>query len=1507
MPIDKLIPRQLTPDADSKLVRKTSFLDALNIYSGDYEEGNQGVLKNIKGNKKVSGYKTLPDDARIIGKVEDVRTGLVYFFVYSEDAAEQGVWVYDAVGALPDSEPHQLSVVYKSPVFNFPQNGFVKGDVVYTNAVRTFEDLGVDFEKDAIIYFTDGVNEPRKINAYRAYSVGSQIHGDPADLASDENLLNEADFITACPKTPLTPITFEFVASQDENRTSNDFVGTRGFQFAYQYIYTDGIESAISPYSDVAFPPSVLNQGASSYVDHSEFNECQLTVPLPGAEIDSVRILCRQGNVGSFLVIEQVDAEGFDGLYRFYNDKVLSGVSTDEVNKQFDSVPRKAVAQTTSSNRLFYGNYLDGFDNVDVEATSEVVYHPREEDFISFDVKFLPSITPNEGHVEGEPIKGKTTAFVLDCTELPNTMSAGTVINATITLSPDQNWHIYRFPNEEDDTTRGSFHQSNQIGPQEQGSINNNFDGANTPSFTVSNEESATDVRGSFARNTGVGDAVSWIPAGQTGDGVQVLYGTSALNPLILKGAGITFSAKIRATALVENARIKVNQAIRKCFIEEQDENLDLSVDNFELVERSHRPSYSYNLGLGDGDLIQQSFLNKNEPSSGLSKLLVAVNSTTRLLDGGITSGKRPIGAFIVNSATPRFKAFLGSDEYIIGDAEKSHIGITLESIDDVEVHTCIHEIPRFDKVDFSDLPASSWVVVTKETLESDNFLLSDFLSNQGLASNLNFTDPPIVTSVFDPEPPLVDEGFGQAIANNQLSYLKPLTGDDFFVGGNEICLFDGEGGPGGGPAKNTNDSTNGYDVMFMYNQGSITVNPYAYIDQNNVVKYSYSETFYFQGNHNVVILVSLNAQEAGGDSNGSGASNMPLAGDSSLLNFINYRSPFAGVQDPSILTSSSVNFKRLHSYTEILSGFASIIPPANEGVRSSFKTEASHDFGIVYYDERGRHGFVNPIESVYVEGYSPLERSANNQGRVSIKLTLTNTPPDWAHFYKVVYAKNTSVKDFVQYNAGGAFLTSNEEQDQDVSNTNIFVSLNYLQGHPISYVSSFGARTPEGGLNFYKFEPGDRLRVISYAEGDTRQYPQNLEFEVVDFVKLGGESNPLSNEPEENQKGDFVVIKNNPNAGGFTFQDVASGTSEWGNNCIIELRTPLKELEEDQRLYYEIGPTGNIGIETSTGELQHVPAQVELTQGDVWFRRVAVNVRDLEDGVYPDLIIDDDGDDDPSRSNFKNVYLETSTATDLYQADSINIGRPNVILEGAKETVREATISYSDPSNPESTKVNYASFNASLGNFKDLPEKYNSIQYLGDHGDSIFCLQKDKTSRIPVNRSIIATAGGGESIIASRNVLNEEIYYAGQNGCDEDPSSVSDIEGTVFFANRSLGTIYKYSRNTGVETVSDLGLSSFFRELFQDAIADIPEGNELRVVGGYDPVKKEYLVTTLNMPILSSEGVVLVDQQLVAGVAPEDDDSDETDGEGPVGPTQGGDRPDSTEDEEIDVVAPSR
>ena len=1485
MAVDKRIPRVLNSDADSKIINKVSMLDALNLYSGPDNEGLQngdksdsgeGVLKNIRGTEEVYIHEgeELPANCRVLGSVEDARASITYFFVYSTDGSNHGVWAYDKNDVLntindPGAEPSNtpsIRLIYKSKQFNFPQNGFVKGDIVYSNASKSFPShMGSDFEKDVIIYFTDGSNEPRKINAYRAF-----IESSGSDLYQGD-IYAEADFITACPKTPLTPITFEFVTSQDENRTNNEFVGTRGFQFAYQYVYIDGMESAISPYSDIAFPPSVLNQGAATYVDHSEFNECQLTVPLPGPNIEFVRILCRQGNLGSFLVIEQVEANGFDGLYSFYNDKVLSGVSTDEVNKQFDSVPRTAVAQATSSNRLFYGNYLDGFDNVKVETKDpEVIYHDRQEDFKSFDIKVSPSIAPK---FFGNEEKGKTAGFVIDCSELPDVISEGTVFSATIIIKPDSNWHLYRFSGPE-----SSYHQSAQIGPQDQESVNQLFDGANQPLFQQTPEEAGkTYLEESnfklFGNNQGVSESTYWIKsaeiAGESGPAtLEASYGTSAGNPLILKGGAVSFSAKIKATSNIESqARIKVNQAIRKCLTEPNDFDLaaDLVSDSFELLERSHLPSYSFNLGLGDGDLIAQSFLGIDDTaSSNLSKLIVAVKAQNFEDSTDIN----PAGAFIVNSATVNFNAFVSSDEYIFGDPEKSHFGISVTTIENPQVHTCVHGL-QIDTSSFNSVAPLSWIVITKETLADPEFILDDFLESNGLPTSINLTGS--FPGVFGTLGNLV----------NQLSYFSAQddeNGSNLFepelsFQQGEICLLDGEGGAGGGLSRG--GGGNRYDDNFLHLQGSITVNPSFDGDT-----YRYTDTAYVSGKINFTEESPLH----------NSLTTLPLIFSGENGSDI-YPLPFIDT-DTEQLDANSVNFKRLHSYAEITSAFLSIILPESEFSSSSFKTEANHDFGVVYYDERGRHGFVNPLDSVYVEGYSPVERVTGGQGRVSIKFTLISTPPDWAHFYKFVYAKNTSVKDFIQYSAGGAFIASNEEQDQDVSNTNIYVSLNYLQGHPISYVSSFGARTPEGGLNFYKFEPGDKLRVISYAEGGTREYPQNLEFEVVDFVKLGGESNPLSNEPEENQKGDFVVLKNNPDAGGFNFSDVASGTSEWGNNCIIELRTPLKELEDDQRLYYEVGPTGRVVKSQDTGELIHSPAEVELTQGDVWFRRVAVNVRDLEGSVYPDLIVDDDGADDPSRSNFKNVYLEASTATDLYQADSISIGRPNVVLEGAKETVREATVTYSDPSNPESTKVNYGSFNASLANFKDLSERYSDIQYIGDHNGYIYVIQKERISMIPTGKNVLSDASGASQLIASLNVLGEVITYPEVSGCDDDPSSVYDSGSNVYFCNKALSKVYRWTRSGGVEDISAKGVSSFIRAALKRAINE----GQVRVVGGFDPLKEEYLLSIQNLQEHETPANIELVDQPTSTPEPEG-----TDGDGPDTPAPGD--PDETEDTSGNLV----
>ena len=176
-----------------------------------------------------------------------------------------------------------------------------------------------------------------------------------------------------------------------------------------------------------------------------------------------------------------------------------------------------------------------------------------------------------------------------------------------------------------------------------------------------------------------------------------------------------------------------------------------------------------------------------------------------------------------------------------------------------------------------------------------------------------------------------------------------------------------------------------------------------------------------------------------------------------------------------------------------------------------------------------------------------------------------------------------------------------------------------------------------------YTPKQGDRLRIISFMLDNTsdasvppRVYPYNYDFEVSDVVNLDDVDNPLAEGyddtgniiPDENQKGLFLILKNNGNATGFRYQDVRDGTHHWGDNCIIELYSPLKELDADDRLYYEIGTTYDV-FRNNNGDLVHQGDFINqegnpvilLTDGDVYFRSHAVNLREydssLVDGTY--------------------------------------------------------------------------------------------------------------------------------------------------------------------------------------------------------------------------------------------------------------------------------------------------
>lgn len=549
MPIDKITPRQLDSDSDSKLAKKSSLLDALNLYSGDSEGGNRGVLKNIKGNTKISPneIEEFGVDYRVLGSVTDKKTDIVYFFVFSSNPIDHGVWAYDPRGLLAGNGEEALKCIYKSNQFNFPSQGFVKGDVVHINN-RTFEDRDEpDLEKDAILYFTDGVNEPRKLNVYRAFKFDflRNIHG--SSEANDNSIYDEADFITACPKAPLQPITFTF--SNDSSIKTSNFKTEPGFQFAYQNVYPDGFESAISCYSDIAFPPSIISQGAQE-VDHSLFNVCDLVIPAQGKEVEKIKILARKGNTFNFFVIDEIEANNDEQTFRFRNDRVTKAVSESEVNKQFDNLPRKAKAQAVTANRMVYGNYIDGYDNVPSSCEATLTFADRPNDFVDLGVKVKPCLS-----LHGVDGIQKSTGFELDFSEIPDSYSDGDTINFSITVAPENNWHIYKFENFR------SYHQTPLVGAVEQEAPDRLFNGINANAedffqegdagenyFGGSGSSGGSTVQRAFGVETDVsGDAnVKWKSVHGVFDGSEVNnvgYGTSAGNPFILKGAPVTYTA----------------------------------------------------------------------------------------------------------------------------------------------------------------------------------------------------------------------------------------------------------------------------------------------------------------------------------------------------------------------------------------------------------------------------------------------------------------------------------------------------------------------------------------------------------------------------------------------------------------------------------------------------------------------------------------------------------------------------------------------------------------------------------------------------------------------------------------------------------------------------------------------------------------------------------------------------------------------------------------------------
>lgn len=365
MAIDKLTPRYLNFEDDERLVKRIEMTDAVNIRIDSDDDGDAGVIKNVVGNTQVSLLgDTLPaGNNKVIGSVHNNVKGEILFFVHNsgnnhriykyDDNLEKVITVYknEATGAVASASADTL--------------GFKATDYVDAAVL-------VDKDGDTLLYFTNGRGEPKKINVDKA------IRGDYPDGYEGVEA-----YISLIKKPPLEAPTYQF--NSNEKLKVNRLLG-RQFQFACQYVYDDGEVSAISPISKVTKTYSHIQVGFISPLDLNNIdNEIEITCKTTNSDISKVRFLAREGNDGVFFIVEDVPTSFSTAettlSVNFSNEKAYKPISNNENNKQFDSVGEDVKSITISGNRIFLGNYTEGFDLPDLSENVGVKmlvnYHPK--------------------------------------------------------------------------------------------------------------------------------------------------------------------------------------------------------------------------------------------------------------------------------------------------------------------------------------------------------------------------------------------------------------------------------------------------------------------------------------------------------------------------------------------------------------------------------------------------------------------------------------------------------------------------------------------------------------------------------------------------------------------------------------------------------------------------------------------------------------------------------------------------------------------------------------------------------------------------------------------------------------------------------------------------------------------------------------------------------------------------------------------------------------------------
>ena len=177
------------------------------------------------------------------------------------------------------------------------------------------------------------------------------------------------------------------------------------------------------------------------------------------------------------------------------------------------------------------------------------------------------------------------------------------------------------------------------------------------------------------------------------------------------------------------------------------------------------------------------------------------------------------------------------------------------------------------------------------------------------------------------------------------------------------------------------------------------------------------------------------------------------------------------------------------------------------------------------------------------------------------------------------------------------------------------------------------------------------------------------------------------------------------------------------------------------------------------------------------------------------------------------------------------------VLEENYEEERRSSGLIFSGIYNTNSGVNNLNQFIQAEPITKDLNPTYGSIQKLYSkasvQGDLIaFC--EDRVIKILANKDALFNADGNTNLISSTNVLGHAQPYSGGYGISTNPESFAHDKFRVYFTDKQRGAVLRLSAD-GLTPISEYGMSDYFK----DTLKFCPV-----LTGSYDDKKGEYNIT---------------------------------------------------------------